>query len=250
MQPPLQYALSECRPCRGATVDRGQRVSRVAGDSATAFLGLTLALAGSSATAQGPGPLSYEPPMPTSEAQWVLPERTEPLGPNVIAAKPVWRRLTLGVHRSVDRVRQALDAAHVRVGDWADEILGRPAFVFSQTRKDVELVIVRVSELGFVRSASLSDIHRRANELGLELCPAEVAPLLRLEYANQPLGEVLNIAMQPIATYGGELITLSIANAGTGPLLIGGEARADLSVHPQTSFVFVRPQRIALPDLR
>jgi hypothetical protein len=56
--------------------------------------------------------------------------------------------------------------------------------------------------------------------------------------------------MRPIATHGGELITLSIANAGTGPLLIGGEWRADALMVPQARFVFVRPQRIALPDLR
>jgi hypothetical protein len=216
----------------------------------TALLGLALGLAASSAMAQGRGALSDEPPMPVSEARPVPPDRTESLRRNIIADKPVWRRLTLGAHRSVDRVRQALEAARVRIGESADEILGRPAFLFSQTRKDVDLVIVRVSELGFVRPAPLSDVHRRANDLGLELCPAEVAPLLRLEYANQPLGEFLNIAMQPIATYGGELTTLSIANAGTGLLLIGGEARADLTVHPQASFVFVRPQRIALPDVR
>jgi hypothetical protein len=212
--------------------------------------GLALALVAGSAVAQAPGPLSDQPPPRISDVPRVPADRAEPPRRNIIADKPVWRRLTLGAHRSVDRVRQALHAAHIRVGDQADEILGRPAFRFSQTPKDVDLVIVSVGELGFVRPTPLSDVHRRANELGLELCPAEVAPLLRLAYMDQPLGESLNIAMQPVATYGGELITLSLANAGTGPLLIGGEARADLMVSPPAQFVFVRPQRIALPDLR
>jgi hypothetical protein len=73
-----------------------------------------------------------------------------------------------------------------------------PAFLFSMTRTDVDLV-VSVSELGFDDSTSIADIYRRAGELGLELCPAEVAPLLRLQYVNQPIGEFFNVAMRPIA---------------------------------------------------
>ena len=42
------------------------------------------------------------------------------------------------------------------------------------------------------------------------LCPAEVGPELRLHYRNQPVGEALNIAMKPIATYGGESHDLGV----------------------------------------
>jgi hypothetical protein len=82
------------------------------------------------------------------------------------------------------------------------------------------------------------------------LCPAEVAPLLRLHYVNQPIGEFLNVAMRPIATYGGDLVVLSVANAGTGPLLIGGDGRPEALLNWMAKLVFVRPQRIALPDAR
>jgi len=252
MLSPRRYALSQRLRCRGSgdmSGDRGQHVGRVAGRAATAFLGLALAVIAGGAVAYA-GPPSDEPSMPASDASRAPANRTEPLRHNVIADKPAWKQVTLGTHPGVHALRQALDAARVRIGDSADEILGRPAFSFSHTRLDVDLIVVRVAELGFVRLAPLSDIHRRANELGLELCPAEVAPLLRLAYTDQPLGEFLNIAMKPIATYAGELVTLSIANAGTGPVLLGGEARADLMVSPQASFVFVRPQRIALPDVR
>ena len=149
-----------------------------------------------------------------------------------LADVPVWKRITLGSYKGVNQLRKALDAARVRIGDSADEILGKPAFHFSQTRTDVDLVVVSVSELGFQDATSLAEIYRRAGELGLELCPAEVAPLLRLHYVNQPMGEFLNVAMRPIATYGGELIALSVANAGTGPLLLGGEGRPELRAQP------------------
>lgn len=138
-------------------------------------------------------------------------------------AFPAWKRLTLGTYEGVIALRAALDAARVRVGDSADEILGRPGFAFSQTTTDVDLVVVSVAELGFDDSTSLADIYQRAIELGLELCPAEVAPLLRLQYTDQPTGEFLNVGMRPIETYEGQPIALSVANAGTGPLLLGGD---------------------------
>jgi hypothetical protein len=166
------------------------------------------------------------------------------------ADAPVWKRVTLGAYKGVNSLRNALDAARVRVGNSADEILGRPGFDFGQVKADVDLVVVSVAELGFPNGARLADIHRRAGELGLELCPAEVAPLLRLAYANQPMGEFLNVAMRPIATYAGELVALSIANAGTGPLLIGGDGRPELVMNRMAKFVFVRPARIASPNVR
>jgi hypothetical protein len=174
---------------------------------------------------------------------------SRPVLEGTVADLPVWKRITLGSYKSVNALRAALDAARVRIGDSADEILGRPAFLFSKIVVDADLVVVSVAELGFDDSTSLADVHRRAGELGLELCPAEVAPLLRLHYANQPTGEFLNVAMRPIPTYGGELIALSVANGGTGPLLLGGEGRPDLMINGRARFVFVRPARIALPNL-
>src|SRR5262245_32396784 len=176
--------------------------------------------------------------------------RTDSLLGKRIADVPVWKRVTLGTYKSVGALRVALDSARVRIGDSADEVLGRPAFHFSQAKADVDLVVVRVADLGFNDAISLGEIYRRAGELGLELCPPEVAPLVRLHYLDQPVGEFLNVAMAPITTYGREPVALSVANAGTGPLLIGGDGRPDLLMNVRAQFVFVRPARIAAPNVR
>jgi hypothetical protein len=167
-----------------------------------------------------------------------------------IVERPVWTRITLGRYRGVNALREALDAARVRIGDMADEILGRPAFLYSMMPISVDLLVLTPGDLGFTREASLGEIERRAAQLGLDLCPAEVAPLVRLSYLHQPVGEFLRIAMKPVATWRGTPVTLTVANGGTGPVLLGGESRPDLTFAPATKFVFVRPQRIAQPDAR
>jgi hypothetical protein len=165
-----------------------------------------------------------------------------------LADRPVWKRVTLGHYRGVNAVRAALDAARVRVGDLADEAMGRPAFGFSAGPPlTVDLVVLTPADLGWASEVTQRDVERRALQQGLDLCPAEVAPLLRLAYLEQPVGEFLRIAMNPVATWSGTAVGLTVANGGTGPILIGGEARPDIRFAPATKFVFMRPQRLASP---
>jgi len=155
---------------------------------------------------------------------------------------PVWKTVTVGQHRGVDAIRNALDKARISIGDSADEVLGRPAFNFSPERRELELVLVSVAQLGFgADGATLADIHARALALGLALCPEEVAPQLRLQYRNQPVGEFLHIAMQPQRTYHGAPINFSLANSGAGLALLGGSGSPELVIAGNVLFVFVRP---------
>jgi hypothetical protein len=154
----------------------------------------------------------------------------------------VWKTVVIGRSRGVDAVRNALDAARVAVGDSADEILGRPAFTFASEPRELNLVLVSVAALGFgPNGAALGDIHARALRLGLELCPEEVGPQLRLQYRNQPVGEFLHLAMKPLRTYYGTPIDFSLGNSGAGLTLIGGHADPELVIAGNVRFVFVRP---------
>jgi hypothetical protein len=155
----------------------------------------------------------------------------------------IWKTITLGQLEDAVAVRAALASAHVRVGNSAGNIVGQPAFTFTQRRKQLDLVVLTAAELGFdAPAASLADIYARAAELGFELCPAEAAVQLRLEYRNQRVGEFLSVAMDPIADARGQPVSLSVANGGAGLLLFGGEGRADLAVPTSVRLVFVRPR--------
>jgi len=162
-----------------------------------------------------------------------------------------WRTTTIGSYKGVNTYRDALDAAKIKIGDAADEILGRPAFPYAREKTVVELTVVSAAELGVESDeSSLSDVYERARQVGLNLCPAEVGPQLRLDYHNQPLGEALDIAMEPVATYSGDLTILTLVNWGTGLILIGRDGRSESKVNRISRFVFAVPTNERLEALR
>ncbi len=108
----------------------------------------------------------------------------------------VWKTVKLGLHKSPKDYRAAIKSAKMKIGDWGDDILGRITCL--QEEVDLDLVIMSVGDLGFKGSACYADICAKAVELGLELCPAEVGPALRLQYGDQPRDEWLRIAMEAI----------------------------------------------------
>ncbi len=66
------------------------------------------------------------------------------------------------------------------------------------------------------------------------------APQLRLQYLDQPVGEFLVIGMNPIRTWTGEEVFLTVANGGAGLILIGQDGRADTEIPVTSRFVFLR----------
>ena len=159
---------------------------------------------------------------------------------------PVWKTITVGTFANSFALRNALDAAGCGIGDSAGEILARPAFTVSATKTDVELMAVSAAELGFqTDTVSLADIYARAQQLGFGLAAAEVAPQLRLQYLDQPIGEFL-VGMEPIKTWQGKPVILTVANGGAGLVLIGQDGSADAEIPVASRFLFMRPNEAAL----
>lgn len=128
-----------------------------------------------------------------------------------------WKTIQLGTGlQTADDFRKEVVKAGMKIGDWANDILGKPAFTAttSETETEVELVVASVAELGFKDGATRKDIYVRAQELGLDLCPPEVGPQLRLQYTDQPKGEWLVIAMEPITDSDGRLSLFGVVRDG------------------------------------
>lgn len=109
-----------------------------------------------------------------------------------------WKSVELGIYKNADELCKVLRENGFLISDWAKDILTSPTFTVASLKEEIQLVNISVGELGFENEASYGDICDKAKEIGLELCPNEVGPQLRLQYKNQQKGESICIAMEPV----------------------------------------------------
>jgi hypothetical protein len=157
-----------------------------------------------------------------------------------------WKTIRLGTGlKTAEDFRHALKRGGYKVSARADDILGKPAFTAGETEAEVDLVVVSVAELGFKSGACRKDLYQRAQERGLLLCPAEVAPQLRLQYPDQPKGAALLIGMEPITDSVGGLVVFDLVGRGNWRWLRDNVGDPDNVWGGDTRFVFLRPRRPA-----
>lgn len=109
---------------------------------------------------------------------------------------PVFATITLGRLKKGYLYHEALRHMNVLFGNSAEEIL--PKVTCSETRRDVDLVVVTPANVGLNVSDHCDRFLAVAAEAGLELCPAEVGPSLLI--SQQP-DAWLHVAMEPIANH-------------------------------------------------
>lgn len=136
------------------------------------------------------------------------------------------------------------DLKDFKVSYWAYDILEKVSF--SKESKDIELEIISVAELGLPDGGTISQIYAKAKERGLELCPAEVGPQLRLQYKDQPKGEWLLVAMEPITDSDGGLHIFSVEHDGDGLWLDAYCGDPDNFYRGSNRFLFVLPRKYSL----
>ncbi len=136
----------------------------------------------------------------------------------------VWKTIKLGMKglKTSGGFRLAFNDNGYVIGDWGNDILGSSAFTVSETEIEVDLVNISVGELGFKHGAEQRDIFAKALSLGLELCPNEVGPQLRLQYADEPKNARLIIGMEPITNSDGHLRMFFVATAPTAAMASSG----------------------------
>jgi len=110
----------------------------------------------------------------------------------------IWRTVSLGHYADGASYRAAIKNKGVIISDAADKLLDAPGIWASRIEAAVIKLVVRsMAELGLKGEAEYAYIARRAQEKGLQPCPAEVGPALCLQY-TQPEGEWLIVAMNPV----------------------------------------------------
>ncbi len=118
---------------------------------------------------------------------------------------PIWKTVSLGTAlKTALYFIAALDEMACRLEWWGEDLLGY--MPISNTPRSMPLVLVTGKSLGLSGKAfglshdlvTLEGVYRKAAEVGLEPCPAEVGPQLRLSYHDQPVGETIYVGMEPI----------------------------------------------------
>jgi hypothetical protein len=158
----------------------------------------------------------------------------------VVATDPVtsiWKPITIG-NISRDKLILILKERGINVGDWVADMMKQDAFTVAQKEEQIDLVNVSVAELGFDKATRYDAICARAKERGLELCPPEVGPQLRLQYLDQPLGEWIRVAMEAIRDSGGLLRVFSVGHRDDGLWLSSFYGKPDSLWFPGYRFVF------------
>lgn len=150
---------------------------------------------------------------------------------------PAWRTVKLGTIPSVEGLRKALGDSGVQISQLAGDILQKVQVAPEET--ELKLARATVRELGFPNGARYGDICARIKELGHLLCPAEIGPQLRLQHTDQPLGEWLNVAMEPLAVSDGSLYLFAVGRDGGGLWLHTRWSFPDDLWSPDYVFVFV-----------
>jgi hypothetical protein len=156
----------------------------------------------------------------------------------------VFKTIRLGTGLdTADDFRKSLEDNGFRIGGWANDILGKPAFTVAAEETELDLVVVSVADLGFKNRPTREKIYARAKELGLDLCPAEVGPQLRLQYKDHPNDEWLVIGMEPIAGSDGTLELFGVGHVGDGLWLESCDDNPGSVWSERSRFVFVLPRK-------
>ena len=127
-----------------------------------------------------------------------LPENLEHIYTSFPGKKIRQEKVEIG-GKSAEELISELEQAGIKISEYAKSMLRSPKFTAGQNKEEATLVRLTVADLGFKTRATIDQIYQRAQELGLELCPADTGPHYRLRYQNQPMGEWIYVGMKQIS---------------------------------------------------
>lgn len=141
--------------------------------------------------------------------------------------------------QSEKQLEVALERAGFKISDYARHMMKQKEFKTAKDPEQADLVRLQVGDLFGDKDVHTTDnIYKKADQLGLELCPAEVGPHLRLKLTDQPMGEWFRIAMRQITDPVGDPDIFSLVRDGGGVWLSGYWAEPASEWDSNDEFVF------------
>jgi len=140
--------------------------------------------------------------------------------------------------KTADQLIAEMTAKNINISDYVKSMLKSREFTYTKNSEEITLIRLTVDDLGFKNNATTDQIYQRAEDLGLELCPADTGPNWRLKYQNQPLGEWIRVAMKQISDSRGNPYVFTLERYGGGLWLDSYWARPGNEWDPDDEFAF------------
>lgn len=132
-----------------------------------------------------------------------------------------------------------LKDAHINVAVFALSMMKKKEFKTLTRPETVNLVRLSVRDLDTGNDyPTATEVFKRAEELGLTLCPPETGPAYRLKYQDQPLGDWLYVGMEPITDSEGNPSVFLLVRDENGLWLSSYWANPDDEWDPEDEFLF------------
>ncbi len=144
--------------------------------------------------------------------------------------------ITLGLFKTDEEYCAALEKEGFGIGKQARYVMSPAYFWPSTDPVSLDLVTVTGAELGFEERVTYEEICQRAISCGLQLCPAEVGPALRLSQRNQKEDDGMLIGMELLCGY-----VFDVTHEYDGQRLTLAQGRENATFPNTLVWVFVRP---------
>ena len=142
--------------------------------------------------------------------------------------------------KSKKELVKELEENEINIFNYARDMINNKDFTISKRQEHLDLVRLKLGSLGFPKNKHfiMNEIYKRIQELGLELCPAETGPNLRLQNSTFDL---IFIGMEQIAGCGDGLGVFDLSGGVGGGLSLGdGWTPPSFRWHDDSEFVFRR----------
>jgi len=199
---------------------------------------------------------AYENPDHVLDALQLVIEGKKPtVVPMLRAMKSlgVWKTIQIGCMKPPALLKEAKTHCE-EVTHWAADIMGQKAFTTLDQAEEAMLVILTPKDLGFTENPRTDAFMTKEflakwseeNLEGyvLELCPAEVGPQLRIQYEDQPNGEVLWIAMERITDSDGDPNVFNVERDDDGYRFLGGSYAGPVGFWPLGDRIVFRLRKV------
>lgn len=150
-----------------------------------------------------------------------------------------FRELSVG-GLSKDKLIQQLIFNGIQFNDFTQILFESSSFSPGGESEKVQLVKVKLSDLGLTNPCAFQTIVDKALSLGLRLCPLSLGASLRLDYLDQPEGPYLTIASKKPEQHEYYPSGFYLRNSDGSLWLRGYLATGDTEWPVENEFVFLK----------